>query len=173
MVPGVVKFGPRVNTSEELAVSQYSGAEATAAARASYAGEIGLKQPSFANRFPEDALSLQPVPTLTQDQALRIPKNILYVVREDGSLVLSPRPSSGAYGHIDLASGGNVLAAGEGKILWGEVKSFDNASGHYLPQGAGARTAAEKAFSDYGFKVPASAYTEKIYDFGLGKWVKK
>ncbi|WKB55626.1 hypothetical protein [Eleftheria terrae] len=60
-----------------------------------------------------------------------------------------------------MARGQNVLAAGEGKVLWGEVKYIKNASGHYLPQGASAEAAAVKAFSDYGFKVPEGAYVNR------------
>ncbi len=128
---------------------------------------------TFSNRFPEDAVQLRPVPTLTPEQALRMPKNVLYVVREDGGLVVAPRPKDFSYGHVDLARGEKVLAAGEGKILWGEVKFIDNASGHYLPQGPAAQSAAVKAFADYGFKVPSGAYQEKVYDFNLGRWVAK
>jgi hypothetical protein len=102
-----------------------------------------------------------------------MPKNILYVVREDGSLVIAPKPSDFSYGHVDLARGQNVLAAGEGKVLWGQVKYIDNASGHYLPQGAIAEAAAMKAFSDYGFKVHNGAYMNKVFDFNLGRWVKQ
>jgi hypothetical protein len=53
------------------------------------------------------------------------------------------------------------------------VKSLDNASGHYLPEGQSARDAAVNAFRDAGFKVPETAYVEKVYDFKLGKWVPK
>ncbi|WP_156957792.1 hypothetical protein [Paracidovorax oryzae] len=128
---------------------------------------------TFPNRFSEDAIELRSVPALTPEQALRMPKNILYVVKEDGGLVIAPRPKDFSYGHVDLARGENVLAAGEGKVFWGEVKFIDNASGHYLPQGPAAQSAAVKAFTDYGFKVPSGAYQDKVYDFKLRKWVAK
>jgi hypothetical protein len=58
-------------------------------------------------------------------------------------------------------------------VLWGEVKFIDNASGHYLPNGSVAREAANKAFTDYGFKVSSGVYQEKFYDFNLKRWVIK
>ena len=98
-----------------------------------------------------------------------MPKNILYVVKTDGTLVIAPR--SPDYGHIDLAGGQDVLAAGEGKVLWGMVKSLDNASGHYLPTGPSAESSALDAFENYGFKVPDNVYQQKVYDFTLKRWV--
>jgi len=142
--------------------------------RASGVNELASRpNATFLNRFPKDAIELRSVPSLTQEQVLRMPKNVLYVVKEDGSLVIAPKPADFSYGHVDLARGQNVLAAGEGKVLWGEVKYIDNASGHYLPQGSSAESAAVKAFGDYGFKVPEGAYVNKVYDFKLGRWVKQ
>ena len=51
-------------------------------------------------------------------------------------------------------------AAGEGRIVNGEVKFIDNNSGHYKPSGYSAKDAAETAFRNAGFKVPNSAYNE-------------
>jgi filamentous hemagglutinin len=48
-------------------------------------------------------------------------------------------------GHIYLANGKPVVAAGEVKILNGEVKYIYNTSGHYEP--------AENAFSPKGLEV--------------------
>jgi hypothetical protein len=97
----------------------------------------------------------------------------LYVVKEDGSLVLAPKAKDFSYGHVDLARGENVLAAGEARIVYGEAKMVDNASGHYLPQGASPQEAAVSAFKNYGFKVQESAYVEKTYDPILRRWVKQ
>jgi len=134
------------------------------------AGEAGPTV--FSNRFPEDIPDPSLVPGLTKEQVLGMPKSILYVVKTDGTLVVAPKGGA-PYGHIDLAGGQDVLAAGEGKILWGTVKSLDNASGHYLPVGPSAESSALDAFENYGFKVPDGVYQEKVYDFTLKRWVPK
>ncbi|WP_233295403.1 DUF4214 domain-containing protein [Massilia antarctica] len=126
---------------------------------------------SFVNRAPDEVFSAEPVPLLSKEQALRTPGKILYVVKEDGTLVIGRLNSNNLYGHFDLAKGGNVLAAGEGRIFSGQVKFLDNASGHYVPSGPSAQDAAIRAFTNAGFKVPDAAYVQKIYDFRLGKWV--
>ncbi len=136
--------------------------------RASNAGPV-----SFANRVSGEKFSIEPVPFLSTEQALRTPGKILYVVKEDGSLVIARTNSDNLFGHFDLAKGENILAGGEGRIYSGQVKSLDNASGHYLPEGQSARDAAVNAFRNAGFKVPETAYVEKVYDFKLGKWVPK
>lgn len=94
-------------------------------------------------------------------------------MKEDGSLVIARTNSDNLFGHFDLANGENILAGGEGRIYSGQVKTLDNASGHYLPEGQSAQDAAVNAFRDAGFKVPDGAYVEKVYDFKLGKWVPK
>jgi hypothetical protein len=99
-----------------------------------------------------------------------VPRKFLYVVKEDGSLVLAKRPLGGDYGHIDLAKGQPVLGAGEGTATYGKIE-IDNASGHYLPQGTAPQTEAIKAFENEGFNTPK--YIEKVYDYELGRWVKK
>jgi hypothetical protein len=138
------------------------------AARANNTGPV-----SFANRVPGETFSIEPVPLLSTEQALRTPGKILYVVKEDGSLVIARTNSNNLFGHFDLAKGENILAGGEGRIYSGQVRSLDNASGHYLPEGPSARDFAVTAFRNAGFTVPKSAYVEKIYDFTLGKWVPK
>ncbi|MBB3224428.1 DUF6861 domain-containing protein [Pseudoduganella umbonata] len=128
---------------------------------------------SFANRIPDEKFSIEPVPILSAEQALRTAGKILYVVKADGSLVIARTNSDNLFGHFDLARGANILAGGEGRIYSGQVKTLDNASGHYLPVGQSARDAAINAFRNAGFKVPETAYVEKVYDFKLGKWVPK
>lgn len=130
--------------------------------------------PVFANRFPDDARELRDVPALTTDQALRMPANVLYVVKENGALIIARKPHDpGGFGHVDLARGEKVIAAGEAKVLWGTVKYIDNASGHYLPNGDAAAGAAVKAFRNHGFQVSGERYIDKIFDFKSRKWVKK
>jgi hypothetical protein len=130
--------------------------------------------PVFANRFPDDARELRDVPALTTDQALRMSANVLYVVKENGALIMARKPHDpGGFGHVDLARGEKVIAAGEAKVLWGTVKYIDNASGHYLPNGDAAAAAAVKAFRNHGFQVSDERYINKIFDFKSRKWVKK
>lgn len=79
-------------------------------------------------------------------------------------------PCTRGGGHIDLAAGPDVLAAGEVKLVRGEVHYIDNSSGHYLPTGASAQRAAEAAFERAGLKVEGK-YVEKVYNEAKGKWV--
>jgi hypothetical protein len=62
-------------------------------------------------------------------------------------------------GHIDLAGGAPVRAAGEVTIVRGQVHQINNASGHYRPSGPGAQAAAERAFDALGFRT-ADRYVE-------------
>jgi filamentous hemagglutinin len=100
-----------------------------------------------------------------------------YVVLQDGQLVIGRKFNEVGGGHIDLANGKPVVAAGEVKILSGKVKYIDNTSGHYEPSGQAAQAAAEEAFSKKGFDV-AGKYIEKVWapDPGnsrKGAWVPK
>ncbi len=105
---------------------------------------------TFKNLFPEDVPG-NPV-TLTKSQLDKAENVFLYVVREDGALVIGPRSVGGVkQSHIDLAAGGNVRAAGQVKILKGRAHEIDNLSGHYKPSGASARDAAIEAFERGGY----------------------
>ena len=132
-----------------------------------------IKPILFKNQFPEEKYSIEPVPILNKDQALRTSGKVLYVVKEDGTLVIAKTNADNLFGHFDLAKGEPIIAGGEAKIYSGTVKFMDNASGHYVPSGATARNAALKAFKDAGFAISDSTYVEKIYDFYLRKWVPK
>jgi hypothetical protein len=81
-----------------------------------------------------------------------------YIVGTDGRLVIANR----RFGHIDLANGGDVLAAGEFRIVQGEIRAINNASGHYKPFGPGAQAAAEEAFGNSGLLVRPGAYSEVV-----------
>jgi hypothetical protein len=76
-------------------------------------------------------------------------------------------------GHVDLAGGQPVLAAGEGQYWAGQFKMLDNASGHYLPEGISAQSAALDAFQNAAYTVRDGAYVEKVWDAQLGQWVQK
>lgn len=77
------------------------------------------------------------------------------MVKEDGTLVVA-RSRGGEFGHIDLAGGGKVFAAGEVRIVSGQVYSINNGSGHYRPT-AQSISLAEKAFQDVGVPVRPGA----------------
>ncbi|MEE4857088.1 hypothetical protein V2K27_04755 [Pseudomonas alliivorans] len=104
--------------------------------------------PSFPNQFPDHPTG---VPTLISDTKLaQGAGKYNYVVLEDGRLVIGRKFNDVGGGHIDLANGKPVIAAGEVKILSGKVKYIDNTSGHYEPSGHAAQAAAENAFSQKG-----------------------
>ncbi|WP_371913938.1 hemagglutinin repeat-containing protein, partial [Pseudomonas sp. 35 E 8] len=131
--------------------------------------------PNFLNQFPDHPTA---VPTLIADTKLT--KGIgtyNYVVLEDGNLVIGRKFNEVGGGQIDLANSKPVIAAGEVKIVRGEVKYIDNTSGHYEPSGRAAQIAAENAFSQKGLDVTGK-YIEKVWvpDPGnprKGAWVPK
>jgi hypothetical protein len=77
-----------------------------------------------------------------------------YTVLPDGSLVVANR------GHIDLANGSDVLAAGEVRIVNSQIRSINNASGHYRPSGSSTQSAAEDAFNALDLDVAPGEYRE-------------
>jgi filamentous hemagglutinin len=85
-----------------------------------------------------------------------------YVVTEDGNLVIGRSFGDPGGGHIDLASGNPVSAAGEVKFVNGQLKYLDNSSGHYQPFGPKAQNAAEQAFGNLGYDV-GGKYIEKVW----------
>lgn len=113
----------------------------------------------FANQAPED--EVRPpniIPNrrlLTMDQ-----RDLIYVVLKDGTLVTGKNRRW--QGHIDLAQGKPVMAAGEFGVYNGKLKFINNASGHYQPHGEAAQAAAQAAFRKAGFDVDGK-YTEKDF----------
>jgi filamentous hemagglutinin len=59
-----------------------------------------------------------------------------------------------------LVSGNPIQAAGEVKIVSGQIKYIDNSSGHYLPNGESVQKAAGNGFATLGFDVNEK-YLEK------------
>jgi RHS repeat-associated protein len=105
---------------------------------------------TFKNLIPDDVPGT-PV-TMTRAQLENANNSFLYVVKEDGSLVIGPRLVGGIkQSHIDLAGGKAVRAAGEVKMLKGTAHEIDNWSGHYKPSGGAARNAALEAFEKAGY----------------------
>jgi len=86
-----------------------------------------------------------------------------YIVDEHGNLSVGRATGVPGGGHIDLASGNPVQAAGEIKVVNGEIKYIDNSSGHYEPQGLGAQSSAEWAFRKLGFDT-SGKYIEKVWE---------
>ncbi|MEU1206487.1 hypothetical protein [Nocardia sp. NPDC005825] len=101
---------------------------------------------TFKNLFPEDrpdwARTFSPQTLLSGRSG-----KYAYVVLQDGSLVLG-RPTDG---HVSLAKGDVVLAAGELKMKSGRIVELNNLSGHYRPWGRNAEDAAVRAFNENGF----------------------
>lgn len=135
------------------------------------ASSHSISEPPFKNKFPRDSVH-EPIQIFKPDQARSSTFNkvVNYVVKEDGTLVLGRKDNfNPGGGHIDLAQGKPVLAAGEAKIVGGKLRYVDNSSGHYLPNGESARLAAETAFKKAGFDpVP---YVEKYWNGSA--WVPK
>ncbi|GAA1089348.1 polymorphic toxin-type HINT domain-containing protein [Nocardiopsis composta] len=99
---------------------------------------------SFSNLIPEDTPQwFKPIAPST---TLLRSGNYAYVVTVDGELVIGKRTA----GHVSLAQGRDVLAAGEFKTKGGKVVYLDNKSGHYRPYGAHAEKAAVDAFNENG-----------------------
>ncbi|PHS31217.1 MAG: hypothetical protein COA95_07180 [Methylophaga sp.] len=84
-----------------------------------------------------------------------------YIVTMDGKLVLGRSGLSQPNGHINLAQGADVLAAGEAKFVNGQLRTINNASGHYKPSGKTAQNAAVSAFESYG--AGTGKYIEKKF----------
>jgi filamentous hemagglutinin len=82
---------------------------------------------------------------------------VQYVVTESGQLITGK-----AVPHIGLSGGKNVLAAGEAKLVNGQIRYIDNLSGHYQPSGPSALFAAEKAWSNAGFNA-FGKYVERLF----------
>lgn len=68
---------------------------------------------------------------------------------ENGDLIIGNRTA----GHVSLANGANVIAAGEFKTKGGDLVYMDNKSGHYRPYGPNAEKAAIDAFNRNGFSA--------------------
>jgi hypothetical protein len=125
----------------------------------------------FSNKFPDDEIG-PPVQIIKPANYKTKTGTFNYVVTEEGELIIGKiDQASVGGGHIDLAGGRDVLAAGEVKMVRGEVHYVDNSSGHYLPTGDGARQAAEGAFERAGLKVNGK-YVDKVYDEARKKWVR-
>jgi hypothetical protein len=122
---------------------------------------------TFPNQFPGDPIG---TPSVIPNSSLatKNAKNLNYVVDADGKLTVGYQGAGPGGGHIDLAGGQPVQAAGEATIANGQVKALDNASGHYQPTGPSAQSAAETAFQNQGLTVKPGAYQEKTFVPGKG-----
>ncbi|HEU4707928.1 MAG TPA: hypothetical protein VFS17_01315, partial [Methylophilaceae bacterium] len=69
------------------------------------------------------------------------------MLSEDGELVMG----TASAGHIDLAVGKPVRAAGIVKVWRGRIAEVNNLSGHYMPNGPSAEQQAVDAFRKAGF----------------------
>lgn len=111
---------------------------------------------TFSNLDPSDVPRVNGFQAINPNSLSNASGRFNYTVLDDGSLVVANR----RYGHIDLANGGDVLAAGEVHIVSGQIRSINNASGHYRPSGSSAQSAAENAFNALDLDVAPGAYRE-------------
>lgn len=107
----------------------------------------------FQNLAPADEIMPSMAFAASQIQKTSYSGRLNYVVTEAGKLVI------GREGHISLARGAGVTAAGEARFVNGAIRSLNNASGHYRPAGDSARQAAEGAFNNAGFNA-SGTYVE-------------
>ncbi len=115
---------------------------------------------SWSNLEPGDVpIPLERVPMVSVSELHEATGRFVYVVLPSGELRVTRIGS--IYGHVDLAQGADVVAAGEVKMYRGSIKSIDNRSGHYQPKGLEPRGAAEGAFRDAGFDVGENTYKER------------
>lgn len=110
----------------------------------------------FKNLAPGDPIREYGFESIGPMQLRGVSSKFNYVVKTDGELVMANQ----RYGHIDLAAGNDVVAAGTFRVHNGAIRSIDNASGHYRPHGPEAQVAAEEAFNEAGLSVPPTAYKE-------------
>lgn len=122
---------------------------------------IGTANPGrrvFSNLGPGDPIRADGFRAIDPSSLTRTSGRFNYIVGTDGRLVMANR----RYGHIDLANGDDVLAAGEFRVVRGEVRTINNGSGHYKPAGPSARAAAEDAFRSSGLPIRPGAYSEIV-----------
>lgn len=119
--------------------------------------DFEFKRPAFPRKYfsnlaPEDSvLEFNRIPN---SQLARINGQFNYVVRPNGELVVGRQFN----GHIDLAQGRQVVAAGRVRVVGGKVRWFDNESGHYKPSGYSMPAMARKAFEAEGLVVPEAIF---------------
>jgi RHS repeat-associated protein len=129
------------------------------AAHAARTVDSGGAPRRFFNRHPEDPI--HPAVTRTRSSLIDAENRFLYVVTEEGTLIIGPRRVGGhPQGHIDLAKGRPVIAAGQVTILKGRAHRITNESGHYRPHGPSARKQALRAFREAGYGI--GTYIERF-----------
>src|SRR3954454_16263669 len=107
----------------------------------------------FPNLYPDDSVDWPRQVFRPEQLRTMTGRRLIYVVTEDGTLIIGRRSRGPGGGHIDLAGGKPVRAAGEVHVVAGEIRSVNNASGHYQARGSGARDEAEQAFERAGFDI--------------------
>lgn len=113
----------------------------------------------FTNQYPDHIVHQREIVALAN---VKHKVKYDYVVTRSGRLLLAKQSKKLAQGgHLDLAQGNPVRAAGQVTFTKkGEIKELDNASGHYQPTGYNAKFAATQAFWKKGFDVRGK-YVEK------------
>jgi hypothetical protein len=108
-------------------------------------GRVATEAQLFRNLAPAEAIGAAVLFPASQIQKVAYSGTLNYVVTASGNLIVRRT------GRTSLAGGAAVLAAGEARFVNGALRSVNNASGHYRPSGASARSAAEAAFGRAGF----------------------
>ncbi|WP_163505155.1 LamG-like jellyroll fold domain-containing protein [Fodinicola acaciae] len=108
----------------------------------------------FENTIPSDRPGF--AKTFTPKTLQRRSGKFGYVVKQDGQLLLGRLTD----GHVSIAGGDAVMAAGEVHLRSGRILEINNASGHYRPYGQYQQSAAESAFRDAGWEV-TNQYVER------------
>ena len=126
------------------------------------AGEVAGGVRLFKNQFPKDTPNIANSLRLSPAQFKAFDGRLNYVVTKEGNLIVGKRGAVSEVGHIDLAEGQPVQAAGEFKIVNGQIKYIDNSSGHYQPSGIVAQRAAADAFGKLGYDI-GTKYVEKAW----------
>ena len=103
------------------------------------------EQTLFRNLAPEDPIVYTRSFPVKQIQNVSYSGRLNYVVTENGALIVGRGP------HTSLSGGSAVRAAGQARFVNGNLRSLNNASGHYKPSGIHAQRAAEDAFRRAGF----------------------
>ncbi|MBI3560322.1 MAG: hypothetical protein HY080_01200 [Gammaproteobacteria bacterium] len=123
-------------------------------------GKLLKGKSRFKNLRPKDPVRIPSTQSIANIVKTRQSGTFNYVVTEDGKLIIGRASRNRPNGHIDLAQGRDVRAAGEAKFVNGELRSLNNNSGHYQPSGNSARDTALNAFENHGLR-PRDGYVER------------
>ena len=147
--------------AEAVESSQVAARSEQLAVKGGVFGRAEEEPKLFENQFPEHEV-IDATNTLPNEIIKKINGRFNYIVTQNNELVVGKYGLIPGRGHIDLAAGNPVKAAGEVRIIDGHIKYIDNTSGHYLTSGPNAQQSAENAFNQLGFDT-VNKYIEKLW----------